>query len=211
MRQLSLALSLSLALGFSTLIKAQTSTEESDSNGVEENGIEEIAEEDLTYEELRAEEKREQRFKEAQRCLGVIAVPGDISLSRDEIQALPLELEADNIDLPDANTVELKGQAYAQQGPQKISADNIRYSKNDDQLKATGGVEVFSPGGDRFSAESLDMEMETFTGAANDINYVVADRTYVPKVKNNAFAMARGGAAAANFLGHDLMELYDVT
>ena len=202
MRQLSLALSLLLALGFTTPSPAQSTAEESDSSGVEE---------ELTYEELRAKEKRERRFQDAQRCLGVIAVPGDITLSREQIQELPLELEADDIDLPDANTVELQGKAYAQQGPQRISADNIRYSKTDDQLNATGGVEVFSPNGDKFTAEQLDMELETFTGAANDVNYVVADRTYVPRLKNNAFAMARGDATSADFLGHDLVELQDVT
>ncbi len=216
MRQLSFALSLFLVLGFPTHSQAQTTTTQSDSatesdSIVESDSNSDEQDEDLTYEELRAKEKRERRFEQAKRCLGVIAVPGDITLSRSQVQALPLELEADDIDLPDANTVELQGKAYAQQGPQKISADNIRYSKNDDQLNATGGVEVFSPNGDKFTAESLDMEIETFTGAANDINYVVADRTYVPKVKNNAFAMARGGAVSANFLGHDLMELQDVT
>jgi len=207
MRRLPLVLSLLLITGFSSKIIAQ-STEAELTLTPESSSIDE---KELTYEELKAKQKREKNFEDARRCLGVIAVPGDISLSREQIQALPLDLEADDIDLPDANTVELKGQAYAQQGPQKISADNIRYSKTDDRLNASGGVEVFSPGGDRFSAEDLDMEMETFTGSANNLDYVVADRTYVPKVKNNAFAIARGQASAANFLGHDLMELNDVT
>ena len=204
MRRLPLVLSLLLVTGFSTKIIAQSAeTESTESTSA--------LEEDLTYEELKAKEKREKTFQDAKRCLGIIAVPGDISLTNTEIKALPLELEADDINLPDANTVELKGQAYAQQGPQKISADNIRYSKTDDQLNATGGVEVFSPGGDKFSAESLDLELETFTGAANNIDYVVADRTYIPEVKNNAFAIARGQAGSADFLGHDLMEFNDVT
>ena len=205
MRLLIRSISLAFVTGFTMTVIAQ-STE----NDTTDSEASELIEEELTYEELKAQENREQKFQRAQRCLGVIAVPGDITLSRDEVKGLPLELEADDIDLPDSNTVELKGQAYAQQGPQKISADQIRYSKNDNMVNARGGVEVYSPYGDRFKSDDLVLEMETFTGSAENIDYVVADRTYTPNLKNNAFAMARGNAVSAEFLGHDLMEFQDV-
>lgn len=199
--------SMSLAFITSFTLAALAQTAEDDAAESETPGIFET---ELTYEELKAQEAREKRYQRAQRCLGVIAVPGDITLSRDEVNQLPLELEADDIDLPDSNTVELNGKAYAQQGPQKISADQIRYSKTDDIVNAKGGVEVYSPYGDRFTSDALELELETFTGEADNIEYVVADRTYTPNVKNNAFAMARGSAASAEFLGHDLTEFQDV-
>ena len=205
MRLLTRSIGLAVITGFTVAALAQTS--EDDATDSETPSL---LEEELTYEEQKALDKKEQNFQRAQRCLGVIAVPGDITLSSDEVNQLPLELEADDIDLPDSNTVELKGKAYAQQGPQKISADKIRYSKNDNQVDAQGGVEVYSPYGDRFYSDGLELEMDTFTGTANNIDYVVADRTYTPKLENNAFAMARGNAASAEFLGHDLMEFQDV-
>ena len=199
------SISLAVIAGFSVAVVAQ-GTE----NDAADSETSELFREELTYEEIKAEERRERRFQRAQRCLGVIAVPGDITLSRAEVNDLPLELEADDIDLPDSGSVVLKGQAYAQQGPQKISADQIRYSKTDNIVNAQGGVEVYSPYGDRFKSNALELEMETFTGNADSIDYVVADRTYTPNVKNNAFAMARGNAATAEFLGHDLLEFQDV-
>lgn len=205
MRLLTRSISLAIVTSCSAAAFAQTTD-----NSADDAETQSLFEPELTYEEIQAEEKREREFQRAQRCLGVIAVPGDITLTRDQVNQLPLELEADDIDLPDSNTVELNGQAYAQQGPQKISADQLRYSKNDNVVNAQGGVEVYSPYGDRFYSDDLELEMETFTGSAQNIEYVVADRTYTPRVKNNAFAMARGNAATAEFLGHDLMELQDV-
>lgn len=205
-----------VAAGITTVVFAQstdtTGTQiievEQDAAGMDLMTIDEA---DMTFTELKARERREERERDAIRCLGIIAVPGDISLTEADIQILPLELEADDINLPDADTVELLGSAYAQQGPKKISADSIRYSKASDTIDANGAVEVFSPYGDRLRAEGLSLEMETFTGDADDVGYVVADRTYTPKLKGNAFAMARGQAASVEFLGHDLMQLEDAT
>ena len=205
MRLLIRSISLAVITSFTVATLAQTSEDDTTDSDASN-----LIEEELTYEEQKALDKRDRNFQRAQRCLGVIAVPGDITLSRDDVNELPLELEADDIDLPDSNTVELNGQAYAQQGPQKISADQIRYSKTENQVEAQGGVEVYSPYGDRFYSDGLELEMETFTGTANNIEYVVADRTYTPNLKNNAFAMARGNAESAQFLGHDLMEFHDV-
>ena len=168
--------------------------------------------EELTFEEQKALAKREQNFQRAQRCLGVIAVPGDITLTRDEVNELPLELEADDIDLPDSNTVGIKRPRRMRNRVLKKSVP-IRYAtaKLTTRFNAQGGVEVYSPYGDRFYSDGLELEMETFTGSASNIDYVVADRTYTPNIKNNAFAMARGNATSAEFLGHDLMEFQDVT
>ena len=211
-RSLHQATCLAIVAGFTFAASAQSEQDETTtSTQAEGSDLKTLLEPELTFEELKAQERKEKRYEEAQRCLGIIAVPGDIALSREEVSQLPLELEANDIDLPDSNTVELKGEAYAQQGPQKISADEIRYSKNDDILDAKGGVEVFSPSGDRFSSEGINLEMETFTGSADNVDYVVADRTYIPRVENNAFAIARGKASSAEFLGHDLMEMRDVT
>jgi len=136
----------------------------------------------------------------------VIAVPENLLpyISRDPAR-LPINLEADQIDLPSAEQLELKGGALATQGARGIYADEIRFDKKTLSLEATNAV-LYSENGDRITAEGLALEMETRIGSARDVTVQFARRDPIPKRKvadfsNTTFDPSGFTVATAGALG----------
>jgi LPS-assembly protein len=123
-------------------------------------------------------------------------------ISRDPAR-LPINLEADQIDIPSPEQLELKGGAFATQGARGIYADEIRFDKRTLSLEATNAI-VYSENGDRITAEGLALEMETRIGSARDVTVQFARRDPIPKRKvadfsgttfdSSGFTIATAGA-----------------
>ena len=136
----------------------------------------------------------------------VIAVPENLLpyISRDPAR-LPINLEADQIDLPSPEQLELKGGALATQGARGIYADEIRFDKKTLSLEATNAI-LYSENGDRITAEGLALEMETRIGSARDVTVQFARRDPIPKRKvadfsNTTFDPSGFTVATAGALG----------
>ncbi|MAF07654.1 MAG: hypothetical protein CL389_07330 [Acidiferrobacteraceae bacterium] len=112
-----------------------------------------------------------------------IAVPEDLLpyVSQDPTR-LPINLEADQIDIPSPEQLELKGGALATQGARGIYADEIRFDKRTMSLEATNAI-LYSENGDRITALGLALEMETRIGSARDVTLQLARRDPIPKRK----------------------------
>jgi len=93
---------------------------------------------------------------------------------------LPINLEADQLDIPSPEQLELKGSALATQGARGIYADEIRFDKRTLSLEATNVI-LYSENGDRITAEGLALEMETRIGSARDVTVQFARRDPIPK------------------------------
>ena len=110
-----------------------------------------------------------------------IAIPTDlIPYVAEDPTRLPINLEADKIDIPSPEQLELKGGAFATQGARGIYADVIRFDKRTMSLDATNVV-LISENGDRITAVELALEMETRIGSARDVTLQLARRDPIPK------------------------------
>ena len=135
-----------------------------------------------------------------------IGIPEDLLsyVSRDPSR-LPINLEADQIDIPSPEQLELKGGALATQGARGIYADEIRFDKQTLSLEATNAI-LYSEDGDRITAAGLVLEMETRIGSARDVTVQFARRDPIPKRKvvdfsNSTFDQSGFTIAAAGALG----------
>ena len=118
---------------------------------------------------------------------------------------LPINLEADQIDIPSPEQLELKGGALATQGARGIYADEIRFDKQTGSLEATNVI-LYSEDGDRITAGGLVLEMETRIGTASGVTVQFARRDPIPKRKvvdfsNSTFDQSGFTLAAAGALG----------
>ena len=120
----------------------------------------------------------------------VIGIPENLLpyISSDPTR-LPINLEADQIDIPSPEQLELKGGALATQGARGIYADEIRFDKRTLSLEATNAI-LYSENGDRITAEGLTLEMETRIGSARDVTVQFARRDPIPKRKVADFSNA---------------------
>ncbi|MFT5114897.1 MAG: LPS-assembly protein [Parasphingorhabdus sp.] len=87
-------------------------------------------------------------------------------------------LESDSIDAPDANTIELTGNAQIVQGSQGVFANKIVYSKDSYSLNALDNITLYTPGGDRLNMESLSLVMDTMIGEADKVSFQMAKRDH---------------------------------
>jgi len=112
-----------------------------------------------------------------------IPVPEDLLpyVAQDSAR-LPINLEADEIDIPSPDQLELKGGALATQGARGIYADEIRFDKRTMSLEATNAV-LYSEHGDRITALDLALEMETRIGSAREVTLQLARRDPIAKRK----------------------------
>src|SRR5690606_14023655 len=85
-------------------------------------------------------------------------------------------LESDGIEAPDGDTLILTGSAQVSQGPQAIFAVEIVFNKAEYTLNARGDVTVYSPGGDKMQAASLVLQLETFIGDADQVDFQLGQR-----------------------------------
>ena len=126
-------------------------------------------------------------------------------LSQDAAR-MPINLEADAIDIPSPDQLQLSGNAFATQGARGIYADEIMFDKKTMSLQAKRAT-LFSEDGDKMTAVALDLEIETRIGTASDVTLQVSRRDPIPKRKvadfsslsfdRSGFTMATAGSAGS--------------
>jgi len=117
-----------------------------------------------------------------------IQVPGELTpyLEMDATR-MPINLEADSIDLPSSDELELRGNAFATQGARAIYANEILFNKKTMSLQAQEAT-MFSEQGDRITAAELDLEIETRIGSASMVTLQLSRRDPIPKRKVQDFS-----------------------
>ena len=93
---------------------------------------------------------------------------------------LKIELESDQIDLPRPGVLSLSGKSSVIQGAQAIFADRIVFDKEALSLKSERAV-VHSYQGDKITASSLELDLETRVGSAEEVRFQIAERGAIPK------------------------------
>ena len=92
----------------------------------------------------------------------------------------PINLEADEIDLPSSQLLNLKGNAFAIQGARGIYADTIDFNENEMTLEAVNAT-MYSEHGDRISASALQLDIETRIGSGENVLVQFARRQELKK------------------------------
>ena len=111
----------------------------------------------------------------------LISIPADLRpYVAQGVSGRPINLEADQIDVPVADTLMLKGNAFVTQGARGIYADEIIFDKNTLSVKAKNVV-LHSESGDRITADSLQLEIETRIGSARNVTLQLARQEPLPK------------------------------
>jgi LPS-assembly protein len=100
---------------------------------------------------------------------------------------MPINLEADSIDLPSSDELELRGNAFATQGARAIYADEILFNKKTMSLQAQNAT-LFSEQGDLITAAELDLEIETRIGSASMVTLQLSRRDAIPMRKVQDFS-----------------------
>jgi len=124
-------------------------------------------------------------FASATTCpLDIISIPDELLpyVSKDA-SGQPINLEADQIDLPEKDVLILTGAAVVTQGAQGIYAERIQVDREAMSLQAEQTVVLHSISGDRITADFLTLDIETRIGLARNVTFQVAQREPLPKPK----------------------------
>jgi LPS-assembly protein len=114
----------------------------------------------------------------------IISIPDELLpyVSKDA-SGQPINLEADQIDLPEKDVLILTGAAVVTQGAQGIYAERIQVDREAMSLQAEQTVVLHSISGDRITADFLTLDIETRIGLARNVTFQVAQREPLPKPK----------------------------
>lgn len=151
-----------------------------------------------------------QVYREA---IGTACPPGVIErrVPSDDLVEGAVALEGESTELVDSNMLILRGNTELEKDGLIINADNLQYNKSDDTFKGDGNIRIQSPDGHVFEAQSMEMEVGTELGSAENVEYTIVNTTRSPKREDRAFVRAHGRADSIEFVGKDLISLQNAT
>ncbi|MGB5705211.1 MAG: LPS assembly protein LptD [Arenicellales bacterium] len=87
----------------------------------------------------------------------------------------PTAIQADEIETDDGSKITLRGNAQVIQGNRGVYADNIEYDQESYQALASGNVKFYTSNGDEIQADSMNIEVDTFIGNAEQVKIKIVD------------------------------------
>lgn len=127
-----------------------------------------------------------------------------------ELKPGAVAIEADQTELIDKKIV-FTGNAELERDGMIVNADKMSYDKTDDSVAGQGNIRIQDPAGNVFQAQSMEIEVETLIGSADDVEYTLASKTAGDKSEDSRNIQAHGVAKRIDFEGHDLVTLHDAT
>ena len=128
-----------------------------------------------------------------------------------ELQPGQVAIEADQTEILDQNKLVLTGNADLERDGMLIRADKMTYDKSGDSFTGQGDIRIQDTTGNIFEAQSMEMEVETLIGAADDVAYTLVTKVPENKSSDVRSIRAHGVAKHIDFEGHDLVTLHDAT
>lgn len=120
---------------------------------------------------------------------------------------LPIELEADQVEVIKDGPRILSGKAEINQGRKSISGDKLRYDEATDEVEAKGNVVLRTAGGDAIESSYLRYKVGTGFGYADEAEFQIGDRSKATGDSKTVAVKGRGKAKRIYFEGQDLMRL----
>ena len=127
-----------------------------------------------------------------------------------ELKPGAVAIEADQTELIDKKLI-FTGNAEIERDGMLVNADKLTYDKAGDTFTGQGDIRIQDPTGNVFEAKSMEMEVETAIGSAEDVKYSLTSKAPVGKSDDTKYIRAHGVAKSVDFEGHDLVTLHDAT
>ena len=106
---------------------------------------------------------------------GLINVPEALRTAPSgNAEDLPTEIEADEFETA-GELVNLIGNAQVVQGNRGVYADRIEYDQESYKAAASGNVKFYTSNGDEITADSMNLEVDTFIGEAKQVGIKIVD------------------------------------
>jgi LPS-assembly protein len=134
----------------------------------------------------------------------------DYRAADSELKPGAVAIEADQTELIDKKLV-FTGNAELERDGMIVSADKLSYDKTADSFAGQGNILIQDPTGNVFEAQSMEMEVETLIGTAEDVHYSLTSGAVAGKPDGAKYIRAHGTAKRVDFEGHDLVTLHDAT
>lgn len=127
-----------------------------------------------------------------------------------ELKPGAVAIEADQTELIDKKII-FTGNAELERDGMMINADRLTYDKDADSVAGQGDIRIQDPSGNVFQAQSMEIEVETLIGTADDVEYSLTSKIPGRKSDDSKDIRAHGVAKHIDFEGHDIVTLHDAT
>ena len=128
----------------------------------------------------------------------------------EELKPGAVAIEADQTELVDQKLV-FTGNAELERDGMMVSAEKLTYDKAADSFSGEGDIRIQDPTGNVFQAQSMEIEVETLIGTADDVEYTLTAKEAGANLPDGKPIRAHGVAKRIDFEGHDLVTLHDAT
>ncbi|MGB5768132.1 MAG: LptA/OstA family protein, partial [Arenicellales bacterium] len=99
----------------------------------------------------------------------------DFKAADAELKPGAVAIEADQTELIDKKIV-FTGNAELERDGMMINADRLTYDKEGDSVTGQGDIRIQDPSGNVFQAQSMEIEVETLIGTADDVQYSLTSK-----------------------------------
>ena len=134
----------------------------------------------------------------------------DLRAADSELKPGAVAIEADQTELI-GNKLIFTGNAEIERDGMLVNANKLAYDKEVDTFTGQGDIRIQDPSGNVFQAQSMEMEVETVIGSAEDVQYSLTSNQPGGKIEGPNYIRAHGVAKRIDFEGHDLVTLHDAT
>jgi LPS-assembly protein len=169
----------------------------------------------LTAHAVSLEDYRDTMVQAYQEAFTEACTPASAEISPIDAELKPgaVAIEADQTEILDNNKIVFSGNAELERDGMLVSADKLSYDKSADTFAGRGAVRLQDPTGNVFQAEAVEMEVETFIGSAENVEYTLTSDLAggKPRADDPKYIRAHGSAKRVDFEGHDLVTLYDAS
>ncbi len=134
----------------------------------------------------------------------------DLRAADSELKPGAVAIEADQTELIGSKLI-FTGNAEIERDGMLVNADKLAYDKEADTFTGQGDIRIQDPSGNIFQAQSIEMEVETVIGSAEDVQYSLTSIQPDGEIEGTNNIRAHGVAKRIDFEGHDLVTLHDAT
>ncbi len=134
----------------------------------------------------------------------------DLRAADSELKPGAVAIEADQTELIGSKLI-FTGNAEIERDGMLVNANKLAYDKEADTFTGQGDIRIQDPSGNIFQARSIEMEVETVIGSAEDVQYSLTSILPDGKIEGTNNIRAHGVAKRIDFEGHDLVTLHDAT
>ena len=149
----------------------------------------------LTSHSFSVDEYRESLLNAYQEVFAGVCVADKVDFKAPDAELKPgaVAIEADQTELIDKKII-FTGNAELERDGMMVNADKLAYDKDSDSVSGQGDIRIQDPSGNVFKAQSMEIEVETLIGTADDVEYTLTSKLPGNKSDNTKDIRSHGVA-----------------